>query len=248
MKETLVNAMAIPFEREESLSKARQDRVSEYPTRLIPENIKSWDQVTEENYNPPSFTAEKVLDKDTINPDYMPLNPKGPTGLSGRGMLYSWGPNLTADAIITQINPNGEFQMISILRANSGEPAIPGGFIDPAEQRKVAAQRELFEEAKVDLNLGEAKLVYVGYVDDPRNTDNAWIETSAFHLHLDPDIEVSPEGGDDASDASWKVVNKDLLRNMYASHSSMVLLAIKDFEKETGLRVLEDGQVVTLSL
>ena len=25
--------------------------------------------------------------------------------------------------------------------------------------------------------------VYRGYVDDPRNTDNAWLETSAFHFH-----------------------------------------------------------------
>ena len=25
--------------------------------------------------------------------------------------------------------------------------------------------------------------VYKGYVDDPRNTDNAWIETTAVHFH-----------------------------------------------------------------
>ena len=27
------------------------------------------------------------------------------------------------------------------------------------------------------------KEVYRGYVDDPRNTDNAWTETTAFHFH-----------------------------------------------------------------
>lgn len=25
--------------------------------------------------------------------------------------------------------------------------------------------------------------VYRGYVDDPRNTDNAWMETTAFNFH-----------------------------------------------------------------
>ena len=25
--------------------------------------------------------------------------------------------------------------------------------------------------------------VYRGYVDDPRNTDNAWMETVAMHFH-----------------------------------------------------------------
>ena len=27
------------------------------------------------------------------------------------------------------------------------------------------------------------QVVYRGYVDDPRNTDNAWLETTAFHFH-----------------------------------------------------------------
>lgn len=27
--------------------------------------------------------------------------------------------------------------------------------------------------------------VYKGYVDDPRNTDNAWIETTALSLHFE---------------------------------------------------------------
>ena len=27
------------------------------------------------------------------------------------------------------------------------------------------------------------RLIYSGYVDDPRNTDNAWVETMAYHFH-----------------------------------------------------------------
>ena len=31
---------------------------------------------------------------------------------------------------------------------------------------------------------GAATQVYKGYVDDPRNTDNAWIETVAISIHF----------------------------------------------------------------
>jgi hypothetical protein len=27
--------------------------------------------------------------------------------------------------------------------------------------------------------------IYIGYVDDPRNTDNAWMETVAYNFHDD---------------------------------------------------------------
>ena len=27
--------------------------------------------------------------------------------------------------------------------------------------------------------------IYSGIVDDPRNTDNAWMETSVYHLHIE---------------------------------------------------------------
>ena len=35
----------------------------------------------------------------------------------------------------------------------------------------------------LDVLFDEGTAVYRGYVDDPRNTDNAWFETTAFHFH-----------------------------------------------------------------
>ena len=34
--------------------------------------------------------------------------------------------------------------------------------------------------------------VYAGYVDDPRNTDNAWMETVAYNFHDDTGPNFSP--------------------------------------------------------
>lgn len=46
------------------------------------------------------------------------------------------------------------------------------------------------------------RLVYRGYVDDPRNTDNAWMETTAFHFHCSDAVarRLPLRAGDDASD------------------------------------------------
>lgn len=37
-----------------------------------------------------------------LNGYYSPLNPRGRTGLRGRGKLYMWGPNQAADPIVTK--------------------------------------------------------------------------------------------------------------------------------------------------
>ena len=40
-----------------------------------------------------------------------------------------------------------------------------------------------------------------GYVDDPRNTDNAWMETTAFHFHCSFKLGqmLKLQAGDDAA-------------------------------------------------
>ncbi len=70
---------------------------------------------------------------------------------------------------------------------------------DPGEKVSTTLKREFMEEA---LNSEEitkeekdhfkrllgnffngGQEIYRGYVDDPRNTDNAWMETIAFNFH-----------------------------------------------------------------
>ena len=87
--------------------------------------------------------------------------------------------------------------------------------------------------------------VYAGYVDDPRNTDNAWMETVAYNFHDDTGLKSSPftalsifnffsgEGvgrlklsaGDDAGDVAWTEAKRDM--NLYASHNSFIENTVK---------------------
>ena len=44
------------------------------------------------------------------------------------------------------------------------------------------SERKHFEAMRDELfDPSNAREVYRGYVDDPRNTDNAWMETVHFH-------------------------------------------------------------------
>ena len=58
----------------------------------------------------------------------MPRNPRGRTGLCGRGLLGRWGPNHAADPIVTRYNPQtGKLQLVAMRREDTGQFAVPGG-------------------------------------------------------------------------------------------------------------------------
>jgi len=122
-----------------------------------------------------------------------PRNPIGRTGITGRGLLGKYGPNYAADPLVTRYDPDsGKLQMAAIQRADNNQWAIPGGMVDSGETVSVTLKREFYEEARNlqsdDQKEVTAKLddlfekggitVYVGYVDDPRNTDISWMEVS----------------------------------------------------------------------
>jgi len=181
-----------------------------------------------------------------------PLNIQGRTGLAGRGVLGKWGPNHAADPIVTrwlrmedgQVVTDTEtgkqvLEFVSIQRKDTGAWAIPGGMVDPGEKVSVTVKREFMEEAldstgaakdnveelaaMVDTFFAGGEEVYRGYVDDPRNTDNAWMETVAFNFHDPTGMEVGQltlQAGDDAGAIQWMKLSSQV--TLYASHKELV--------------------------
>lgn len=133
-----------------------------------------------------------------------PLNPAGPTGVSGRGRLRYLGPNLTADGLVT----HGD-RVLLIEREDTGQLAFPGGFRDPLDNGEFedpikAAIREVYEETDIRAT-GKAMLIYAGIAAlSLRNTDNAWIENSAYHFDVSqtPAHLLVPRAKDDAKSGS----------------------------------------------
>ena len=176
-----------------------------------------------------------------------------------RGLLGKWGPNHAADPIITRYDPDRPYQMqmVAILRRDIHQWAIPGGMVDMGECVSVTVKREFTEEAgaiedpeKKELftkltndlfNNGE--LVSRGYVDDPRNTDNAWMESAVFHFHCTAELgKLLPlHAGDDAAAVMWLDIDPSNAKfaNLYASHRDFVMAAVEqmtefDEQSETG--------------
>ncbi|XP_033747683.1 ADP-ribose pyrophosphatase, mitochondrial-like isoform X2 [Pecten maximus] len=193
-----------------------------------------------------------------IGKDKLPRNPIGRTGLKGRGCLGRWGPNHAADPIVTRWRRDeddkkvkGEdgknvLQFVAVQRRDNHQWAIPGGMVDPGEVITQTLKREFGEEAMNSLEKTEAERediekainelfdhgtnVYSGYVDDPRNTDNSWMETVALNFHDESGSGVSQihlHAGDDAVGVKWMDLTSKL--EIYASH--------KDFLQEVARKL-----------
>ena len=173
-----------------------------------------------------------------------PRNPVGRTGMCDRGLLGKWGPNHAADPIITRYHPEtGLLQLVVIQRTDNGEWALPGGMVDAGEHVTDTVRREFQEEA---VNVGEehaheyqhmldelfdhrnGNTVYKGYVDDPRNTDNAWMETAVMHFHCSSKFgRMLPlTAGDDAAQVQWLTIEDFDSLQLYASHAWLVKIAL----------------------
>ncbi|CAG0923375.1 unnamed protein product [Notodromas monacha] len=178
----------------------------------------------------------------------------GRTGLGGRGRLGRWGPNHAADPIVTRwargqdgekiLEPNSELpilEFVAVLRADSDQWAIPGGMVRADEIVSVTLKRRFTEEALDAANMNDKEetriklkiarffskglKIYVGYVDDPRNTDNAWMETSAFNFHDDSGdivgkLNFKPGLDTGSQDVQWRKCSSEL--KFYASHAQLL--------------------------
>nr|XP_018902593.1 PREDICTED: ADP-ribose pyrophosphatase, mitochondrial [Bemisia tabaci]XP_018902594.1 PREDICTED: ADP-ribose pyrophosphatase, mitochondrial [Bemisia tabaci]XP_018902595.1 PREDICTED: ADP-ribose pyrophosphatase, mitochondrial [Bemisia tabaci] len=211
----------------------------------------TWNQL-DGDVNRKSFTGEYAI------AEKAPLNPVGRTGIVGRGLLGRWGPNHAADPIVTKWKRDASgivatsggkkiLQVVLIQRRDCGEWAIPGGMVDPGENVSRTLKREFMEEALDSLTKSDEEksklekqlnsffaggdVLYRGYVDDPRNTDNSWMETVAMNFHDETGeiIDAVPlTAGDDAVGVTWR----DLCSSqpLYASHSSLLETVAKKFD------------------
>ncbi len=100
------------------------------------------------------------------------------------------------------------------------------GKADKEIETKVTQLRNklVFEKVKNSPGFQQPEEVYKGYVDDRRNTDNAWMETAAYHTHIEGSNPYlnKPEAGDDAIGAKWVEVTPEVIKGLYASHSDIV--------------------------
>ncbi|XP_041858356.1 transient receptor potential cation channel subfamily M member 2 isoform X1 [Melanotaenia boesemani] len=121
-------------------------------------------------------------------------NPGGRTGISGRGALRHLGPNLNLDLVLTrwQDSERSVLEFLSVREESQGIFVLPGGPVDAADQLPATLKQSLGQKLfkTIEAKLSEGTKVLEGYVDDCRNTDNAWIQTTVLNIHLDRTSQV----------------------------------------------------------
>jgi len=194
-----------------------------------------------------SFEGDYKTDQESNRP----LNPRGRTGMSGRGLLGRFGPNHAADPVITKwardwrgnlirdVHGRRQLEFVAIKRKDTGDWAIPGGMVDPGESVSLTLKREFGEETmnalelppeerevlmnELDISFKTGVAVYSGYVDDIRNTDNAWMETTCVNFHDEEGRSFSKfklKAGDDAGEVAWTRYYKGM--PLYATHTNFL--------------------------
>ncbi|XP_077304778.1 transient receptor potential cation channel subfamily M member 2 [Lithobates pipiens] len=219
-----------PFYTAVRKDKPIHDPYTDSPDSLMKINYNTLDGTV----NRQSYCANYVVQ------DGLPLNPIGRTGLRGRGSLCFFGPNHAIHPIITQWKRNKDGsvsrkkskKMLEVLaiKYNSSEHwALLGGTLEPGDTlprklRKILKYRFLdkFQEL-----LNNSNEVYKGYVDDPRNTDNAWMETTAVSLHFDRqddpillELKQNIQSNEQEISVRWQVVDQKI--PLYANHKDIL--------------------------
>ncbi len=147
--------------------------------------------------------------------------------ITGKGFYWKWGPNYTADPIVTRDTDQGK-EILLIQRGDTGRWALPGGFVDPDENPFDTALRETCEETGLDISNAAqtGRAIYDGPLADLRVTANAWPHTYAFHFDVTGLDLQAPKGQDDAVDATWILLD-ELPNVLFGSHALLIKKALE---------------------
>jgi 8-oxo-dGTP diphosphatase len=108
-------------------------------------------------------------------------------------------PAVTVDIVI--VTQESRPRVLLIRRKHSpyaGRWALPGGFVDMAEDLEAAARRELFEETGVRAG----RLEQLGAFGDPHRDPRGRVISIAYLAEVDPS-RLKPEADDDAEAVGW---------------------------------------------
>lgn len=132
---------------------------------------------------------------------------------------------VAADVVILTIRGD-RFEVLLVRRGKppfEGEPAIPGGFLEPGETVDEAAERELHEET--GLRPGGGRLEQFAVYSDPQRDPRRRVLSVAY-VAMIPDPPEAHAGGDAAA-AQWLAVEQALEEPLAFDHRAILADAVE---------------------
>jgi ADP-ribose pyrophosphatase len=157
------------------------------------------------------------------------LNPRGRTGIAGRGLLGRWGPNVMVSGIVTRASgTTGRLDILLGQRARNGELSLPKGFVASSETSEAAVARVLENEIGWRPDPDRGEIVFEGYSYDTRQTDHAWVEMQARLFHRDDGCTpLQLRAGGNFDDVEWWPLNARAINGLPPSQALLVREAVK---------------------
>lgn len=140
-------------------------------------------------------------------------------------------PSVTVDILVFTLN--SELNTIEILLIKRKNPpckdcwAFPGGFIEKDETLPQSAQRELYEETKINIKHDDLTMFYVA--GDPGRDPRGRTISIIYYAWINKK-EAAPEGGDDAKEARWFSIFSP--PTLAFDHANILMKAIGYLKKE----------------
>ena len=157
-----------------------------------------------------------------------PLNPRGRTGVAGRGLLGRWGPNEAVAALVTRENADsGGTDVLLGRKVGQHSLSVPRGFRHAGEEVDGALSRVLEEDSGWRPSSMGGDVVLKGYSYDPRQTDHAWVELEAWHIQVD-DAEAPAlfRPGQQFDEMAWVPINEATLAEVVPAHAPILQAAM----------------------
>ncbi|KRZ58999.1 putative nudix hydrolase 6 [Trichinella nativa] len=172
-----------------------------------------------------SINRQSILGKYGVDKFCFPQNPKGRSGLRGRGELFRWGPNHYVQYVISRGVNVREYLVVN--SHDKKNIIFPGEFVDNSRNITFPPMLLNFIESNLsekypenvvqDIIKNALKnriLRYHGYYADDRNTDNAWMETLIYDINDSDDSNLGlldTEHLTNSLNLTWKIIDKSVI-------------------------------------
>ena len=158
-----------------------------------------------------------------------PLNPRGRTGLGGRGLLGRWAVNPAVAAIVVRARTDGEgLEFLVGKLAGQLGASIPRDFLKLGEAAGDGLSRLYSDVAGIDLGNVPTCWVFDDFYYDFRQTDHAWVELEAAVVGPDDRLnEIGTGPTEQFDETDWWPMDADSMNKLRSADAMLLERAIE---------------------